>query len=296
MAISNFSTSNAFLLLSGSGPEQTFLVDFEGGLPAAEVVERSGPFPGASKELGRAAPTPLLMSLALPLPAGMARLAAEVATDIGGAYSGSVVLADMNFKPRAEMTFDGALATELRLPRLDAAGRSLGVLGLALQAEKSRLLSEPKSSLQQPAPTGRRWMVNNFELGIDGVDCSRVLSVDLPRIVRVALASDTGGGRLRRPTLAPGRSTLGPMTVRFHMGTDTGWAKWADSMAQGQTEERAAKVTLLDTDRRRVLGTIELRVGLRSLQIERIGLGGQSGLTLVAELYVETIRLDLQAK
>jgi hypothetical protein len=193
--------------------------------------------------------------------------------------SGSILAVRADGAVAGALDFSRAVVAETALPRLDAAAKSQAAIALTIEPERTR-----HRAASGPAPAWgvkqKQWLTSNFRLEIDGLDCSRVSSIDA---LTIASASPVDFPALR---------------VTLAASTQQSWVDWHEEFVlQGLNDdahERSGALTYLAPDLKTELG----RVKLSNLGIFRLAPppGKQTGdaiARVVAELYCERLELVL---
>jgi phage tail-like protein len=226
--------------------------------------------------------------------------------------SGSIVGADANGRTQWETQFQNALLLETTIPALDASTKEPGYLTLAFLPERVAEHKGPAAAgaaAAAAAATGeptraKQFIVSNFRLELDGLDCTRVARID-PFTVKQEITTVSSGGEAREPTKVPGKLQFPNLVVTLAASGATAetWQGWAgDFVIAGRSDDRHEKngtITLLGPDLTSVVARIRLHnVGICRFERTRSAVGGgaagvEAGQHLTAELYIE--RMDLEA-
>jgi len=190
--------------------------------------------------------------------------------------SGAVVSADFNHNEKARREFTNALITEVTIPALDGASKDPAYLTVTFSPET--VTNVPGSGLPVQAPKQKAWLPANFKLVIQGVDTTRVASVDSFTWKQKIIENPTGGLSVVLDA--------GDLAVAFPGASLPSWQRWYDSFpTSGFTnEERNGVLELVGQD-----GTV-LDVSLFNLGLYRLDPNSGAGQRRVkAELYCERL-------
>ncbi|CAI9398605.1 hypothetical protein [Aestuariimicrobium sp. T2.26MG-19.2B] len=179
--------------------------------------------------------------------------------------------------------------TELHVafPLLDATRSERGVVTATLHAGRlHRTAGSPAASATPKEARQPQWLVNNFRLTIDGLDCSRVSRVQPPEVV-VTIPS-TAVGERREPTGAVS-SRVGNLSLQLEDAT--GFFAWYEDVVQGGNNgtagERSGRLECLAPDLKQVLFSVELTgLGIMRIAPQWTATSGKPSTTEV-DLYCE---------
>jgi hypothetical protein len=105
--------------------------------------------------------------------------------------NGAIVEYDVQYNEVSRLNFSNALITEICVPTLDAASNDTGRMTIKLTPEStSRTASKSGKATNYTIPVSqKKWLSSNFQLTIDGLDCTHVNRVDAitvkQRVMRV---------------------------------------------------------------------------------------------------------------
>ncbi len=269
-----------------------------GGMRATQQVQ---PVPGSDDvrwSRGPARPAPLLLAFELPLAQAVQSWLKFTGTLLMSRPQGALQQVDTGGKPAFELQFSDAVVTEVRLPRCDVGERIPGRLTVGLQPERVKWLG-PGAAMTAPAavvaaPARPVWNSHQFKLDIKGLDCSRVRAIEPVVVSQDAIATVDQG----RFELLPGRCRCGNLVLYLPLLQAKAWLEWqAKAMELDANEERDGVLTLLASDMKTVLGTLTLYgLGLLSLQPRKDESPAAGTIELVAEMYMQRVRIDLAPK
>jgi hypothetical protein len=184
-------------MLELDGVDAGWLASAEGGFAVADVVEEK---PGADRVVHKHLAGVKYTDIQLGFGPGLSKGLHEWITDtLEGKHlrkNGAVVTADFDFKERERLTFMDALISHIDFPALDASSKDSAKLTLGLAPEQTRRVkgSGGKLAGQLGAKTAK-WLLANFKLEIDGLDCTGVSQIGPISIQSVAAEQAIGERR-----------------------------------------------------------------------------------------------------
>jgi hypothetical protein len=90
----------------------------------------------------------------------------------------AIVVGDMNGREISRLEFTDALLREIKFPALDASSKDAAAIEIKLTSHQVRRKAGAGESLAANTQTKKQWLVSDFRLQIDGLDCTRVDSID----------------------------------------------------------------------------------------------------------------------
>jgi hypothetical protein len=211
------------------------------------------------------------------------------------ARDGAVLHCDQTFTVRRERAFQGAFIAETAFPALDAASKSPGPLTVRITPATVQPDADPGSKLQSTIGKGvsKLWLVSNFRLEIDGLDCTKVARIE-PFSVRrpIEIAQDARG----RPTLQPGPIDFPNLRISLAASSSNSWQDWHEAFVVGgsnaDADERTGSISLLAANLSTELARIEL-AGLGILRLSTDAPEGSASVIprVTADLYCELMTL-----
>ena len=144
--------------------------------------------------------------------------------------NGAVISADFNLNEKARREFTNALITEVTFPALDGASKDPAYLTVTFSPDS--VADVPPSGLPVQAARQKAWLPANFRLVIDGVDTTRVASIDSFTWKQKIIENPTGGSSVVLDA--------GDLGVFFPSASLPSWQRWYDNFAVGgdATDER----------------------------------------------------------
>jgi hypothetical protein len=215
--------------------------------------------------------------------------------------TGSVVAFDFDGKARRSCRFKDALIEEITIPAMDASSKAPAFLTIRCQPEEIiwDYYDRPDAAVIGAGLGARptRWLSANFRLRIGELPCQHVSKVDAFTIRQRIMEST-----VNQPGVG---STKEPVSLEFPNikvtlpGVDIGpWHEWfSEFVIRGrndQENELQGTLEFLDPTMKETIASVEFsQVGIFSLAPEKTGAGGESSTRYVAELYVESMAINL---
>ena len=185
--------------------------------------------------------------------------------------SASIRSGDSSWNERSNRHASQAYISSVTIPALDGASKETGYLAVDLSCDKVATLQPSGQPIQ--AAKQKAWLCSNFVVEIDGVDTSRVATidsftwkcdVDADGVAFVLSVSDIG--------------------VTFPRSSLASWQHWYDGLIAGSNDERQGALTLLGAGHGGVCTFSLSNLGLYRLS----SVPGAAG-RVKAEMYVEQL-------
>ena len=264
-----------------------------GGAIAADLVIADGPGPFAEKHIGglRYEPIELMVDLSLDKV-----LYGWIADSWKMNYSrrdGTVVETDATGKARVEHEFFHALINEVTVPEMDSTAKQHAYLTVKIAPEFTRRKKASGTVLKVAKPQQQQWLPSNFKLEIDGIDASKVTTIDSFTVTQ-KLPNDRVGDT-REPLIEPTSVEFPNLRVTVAAsGADT-WRAWFDTFVINRKgKEKNGNLTFLSSDLKTRLGAISLRnVGIFRLEEGSRVAGSDMTGRVVATLYCQSMELSV---
>ncbi len=266
-----------------------------GGEPIAEVIsEQPGADRVVKKHLGPLGYEPIRVEAGTGMATGFYDWIRETLERRPAPRTGSLVALDFNFREVQRTNFFNALITEIAFPAVDASKKEPANIAVTFAPEAVRFApgsGQPMSSVKQGPTAQKRLIPAYFRLRIDGIDCTRVATID-PVLVRQKVNFDAAGaGRPSGSRLLPtGILEISNLVVTLNEAGAASFYAWRDDfLASGNSadiRERNGTLEFLTPDLKTTLFVLTLKhVGIFSMGAE------QAGATRIvrAKMYVEDV-------
>ena len=231
------------------------LLAAEGGDAYADVISEAGDATGVvQKHLGAVRYSDLTLVFDTGMTDEFFKLVTELLDRKVNRINGVVRVLDANGRERVRAEFTKALVTDFTLPALDGASRERGQMTLRLVPEKATWRKGSGQVVQVPVTPQRPWLISNFRLRIDGLDCTRV-----PHIEQLTF--------LRR---AAGPLSVPDLVVTVSEASAADWQNWHEDFViggnNGPAQEKSGTLELLTPD----LGSALMTLTFAGLGIYRL--------------------------
>ena len=206
--------------------------------------------------------------------------------------NGAVIAADYNYREQSRLNFFNALITEIGLPALDAASKDAAKMTVKFAPESTQR-SPGKGDQLRVVAKQKAWLVSNFRLGIDGLDCQRVNKVEALTIKQKIVENPVGEGRtygLEIPNLV----------ITLPEASAESFYAWHEDFVIGgnnsDKNEKNGRLDWLTPDGRFSLGTVEFRnLGIFKLTPDKLESGSDGIRRVKAEMYCEDMLFKFNA-
>jgi T4-like virus tail tube protein gp19 len=266
-----------FLLLDGT--PAGFLVSVDGGAATADVVAERGSAPFVRKRLGPVRYEPITLSFGLAVAPAVFEWIRSAWAGESEQRSGSILTVGADGDVVGGLDFSSAVVAETTLPRLDAAAKSQATIQVTIAPDRT---SRRKGSGPMPPwnVKQKQWIASNFRVAIDGLDCSRVSSVDALTI------------RTASPVDFP------PLRVTLSASTQQSWVDWHEEFViegvNDDAHEKSGTLSYLAPNLATELGRVKLsNLGIVRLASESGAQSQDAVPRVVADLYCERFELAL---
>lgn len=209
---------------------------------------------------------------------------------------GSVVTADADGNATSERRFTNARVTGVTVPTLDGSSKDAGYLAVTFEPELIR--TQPGSG-KVPASTAKpakQWLCSNFRFELDGIETTRVATIESFTVTNAGVQDVVGDGR--DVTREPTRPQFPNLVVSVSAASAQSWQTWFDDFVVGgdndRSKEKSGAIVLLASDMSTELGRIALHdVGICALRPPALGDTTQTVARFSAELYCDWMELHV---
>jgi hypothetical protein len=193
--------------------------------------------------------------------------------------SGAIIAADFNYAEKTSHRISQAFITEVTIPALDAGAKDPAYLAVSVSAPTVTVDASSAGQTVQGAKQ-KAWLPSNFVFEIDGMDTSRVASID----------SFTW-----KCSIAPDGSPVfdvSDIAVTFPPSSVSSWRAWYQSLASGADDERSGALTIVGANDGAVITFNLSNLGLYKLSYTATkGKSGATKRVMRAEMYCERMHL-----
>jgi hypothetical protein len=208
---------------------------------------------------------------------------------------GSVVTAGFDGNATSERRFTNARVTGVTVPTLDGSSKDAGHLTVTFEPELIR--TQPASGkVPASVKAAKQWLCSNFRLELDGIDTTRVATIESFTVTNAAVDDVVGDRRdlTREPTLPQ----FPNLVVSVSAASAQSWQTWFDDFVVGGNNDRSkaksGAMVFLGPDMSKELGRIALHnVGICALRSPTLGDATQTAARFSAELYCDWMELHV---
>ena len=193
--------------------------------------------------------------------------------------SASVVAIGTRAEEAARRSFQSACITEVTIPALDVQSTQVAQIAVTFSTQKVRDV-KPSGLPVTPAAKQKAWLCANFRLKIDGLDASRVASIDSFTWKCAIVDGGSLGLDVSNITLSCGNASL------------PDFQKWLANQQSGASDERNGTLTIVGAGGGGVLTLSLFNLGLFALRPDH-PIGGLPNGRFNAELYVERLAFSV---
>jgi phage tail-like protein len=279
------------------GVKTGFLKSVEGGGPVAEVIsEPQGSSPYFKKHIGPVGYEPFALRFAL-------SIANDVYDWINASWTGNyqrkngaIVTTDQELTAVSQREFFNALLTETTIPALDGSSKEPGYLTITFAPEYTKT---SKASGKVAAPTNNKqklWLPSNFRVTIDGLDCTKVRSVESFTVKQSVVTDDIGDARDYQKE--PGKLEFPNLAITLMESSAESWFDWFESFViKGNSEDKKEKngsIAFLAADLKQELLRVDLfNLGIFKIAVDKSDANADRVATVTAHLYCERMELHI---
>ena len=280
-------------LLKLDGVEVGVLRSFEGGDVTAEVIhERVGPSYVVRKHIGPPRYEPITLEFGLSMGAPIRDWIQSSLTMNYQRKNGSIIVVDYNFNAVREIEFFNALITELTIPKMDGSSKEAAYFTLKIQPEMTHAKKASGKISAKLNTKTVQWLTSNFRLNLDGLDTSKVITIDELAIKGNLIQEDIG---ITRDYMVEPTSVEFPnLKITFSAVTAQSWEDWFENFVikgnNDEGQERHGSITCLSPTLTEELLTIELSsLGIFSLKTEKAEANVDQVQRMTAQLYCQSM-------
>ena len=211
----------------------------------------------------------------------------------------TVIKADFNMNAISERTFHQSLLTEVTIPELDAHSKDLGRLALTFTPETMVMASKSgKVGVEPPTKKPSTFLLSNFRLTIDGLDCKRVSRIDPLTVTQKVTIQ--GAGAARDFHMEPGSLDVPMLKFYLPAGHAQPFKDYFKHFVleghDGDSDEKSGKLELISPNLTTVLATITFgNLGIYRIAEEEMPHGYEGVEQFSVEMYCETMTFAMGA-
>lgn len=290
----SYVAANVFLSIGGA--PCGFIKSVDGGGISAEVIqEPSGPAYFVKKHVGQPRYEDLTLQIGFSMSSAVYAWVANSWAMNNEPKTCSVTACDHSMDAKDTTEYTNCLITETVFPACDGSSKEPSYLTIKVAPEFSRAVAPvqpPAGSLAKQQ--NKVWLPSNFELKIDGLDCTKVNKIESFTIKQAAVTNNIGDAR--DMAKEPGKLEFPNLRITFSEVNLPAWKAWFDSFViQGNNDdlqERSGTLTLLTPNRQEALLAVRLHnLGICKLEREKAEAAADQITRWTAELYCERMEL-----
>jgi phage tail-like protein len=272
--------SSAAFFLELDGINCGAVESVEGGEATSDVVKaQAGADYFLSKHLARLRYEPLTLTIGLSLKKMVYDWIAAAWTAHPVRKNGAVIAADSQLTAKTRRTFTDAHISETMIPALDASSKDEALLTLKITPELVRS-EKTGGKLANGSDNPKKWLASNFQLQIDGLDCTRVNSLSSFTVTR------PNSAKIDFPNLG----------ITLPESQATTWIAWHEDFVikgnNGESQEKNGSLTFVSTDSKPICGIRFFNLGIFRLALQPPTQAGQIR-HIRAELYCQRMEFRL---
>lgn len=294
------SMSSRFVLTLG-GVQAGFLKSVDGGDITAEVVQEAHD-PTSTYFFKKHIASVKYEDFAVEVDFSLADAVYDwiAATWTGRHYrkDGSIIICDSDFNAISEQQFFHASLSEVTIPTCDALAKNPVPMQLKFSPEITRMnKGGGRVSFLDKGKLGQKqWSPSNFRLEIDGLDCTRVVSVGSFTVKQILSTHNVGETR-DYEKISKGIEFPNLKITLPEMATQS-WQAWFEDFVvrghNGDAQEKGGALVFLGADRKAELARITFfNLGIFRLGADKAQAGSDQTRTVTAELYCQ--RMEFKA-
>ena len=272
-----------------------FLNSVDGGAPVAEVISEAGPTSFIKKHLGPIKYEPFVLKLGLAMSKELSDWISASWNSNYARKNGAVVTTDFNFVAVSQREFSNALITETTIPALDGASKEPASLTLKLAPEFTRT-SKGSGKVDAAKVNQKLWLPSNFKVAIDGLDCTKIRSVNSFTVKQSVASDDIGDAR--RYLHEPGKIDFPNLEITLPETAAKTWFDWFEDFAikgnNDESKEKTGSIAFLSPNLAEELMRIDLfNLGIFKIEYDRTEAQSDQVATVTAHLYCERMALHV---
>ena len=291
-------SGNSSLILDGVNCG--FLKSVDGGAISAEVInEPAGPSYFVKKHIGQPRYQEFEVQVGLNANKALYDWIAQSWVMKYQRKSGSIVAMDYQLNAKSQRQFTSALITETTVPALDGSSKEPAYLTIKFAPEIIRTLkSADKPAGDYGKSEQKLFLPSNFQLQIDGLDCSKVNRIEPLTVKQTAITDDIG--EARDHLKEPGKLEFPNLKITVAEAAAQPFIDWhEDFVIQGNNDEKKEKngtLTLLAPNRKDVLARIKFfNLGIFRVQPPKTEANADQLARVQVEMYVERMEFEFVA-
>ncbi|MEI7832219.1 MAG: phage tail protein [bacterium] len=208
------------------------------------------------------------------------------------AKNGSILSCDATHNVVREQQFTNGILTATTFPKLDAFAKEAGYITLVITPETIIEAVPSDAKITGIANSKiKTWSSSNYRLEIDGIDCTRIRSIE-SFTVNVEVEKKKVGDAAQRINLVPTRLKIPDLSFDISESASDTWRQWADDMiTKGTNTKKNGRIILLDQTLKNEVGRIEFQgLGIFHLTTSSLESNADKTISIKTELFCEQMK------
>ena len=285
-----FSSERYYLELDGKAVG--FIKSIAGGDISAEVIqERAGPDHFVHKHIGAPKYDEVTIEVGFSLDEALYEWIAQSWKADFRRRDISIYTLDQNNKIQRQDEYFNALISEVAFPKIDASSKEAGFMSIKFAPEYTRSKKgSGKLGITQAKGQQKSWLLSNYRVEMDGLDCSRVSQIT-PFTIRQIMTQVAGGER-RDYEIEPTSLEFPNLTIKLAESHAESWYAWHEDFVikgnNGAEKEKSGTLTLLSPNLKSELARVDLAgVGIFKITRDKVEANADQIKRVTADVYVE---------
>ena len=209
--------------------------------------------------------------------------------------NGAVVAADFNYQEVSRLNFFHALVSEIGFPALDGGSKDVGSITVKLSPEYTQRQTGKGNQLgASSVKAQKQWLRCNFQLLIDGLDCTKVNKIDAITVRQTV--TQNAVGELRDYEQEPAYLDVPNLAVTMPEANAEDFFDWIEDFVikgnNGQNGEKAGTLEFLGANMKDTFFTLSFHgLGICKVTPLRNESGAEGIRRVRAEMYCEEMSL-----
>ena len=278
-------------MLELDGVDAGWLASAEGGFAVADVVvEKPGADRLVHKHLAGLKYTDIQLGFGTGLSKGLYQWITDTLAGKPQRKNGVLITADFDFKERERLTFTDALISHIDFPALDASSKDVAKLTIGLAPDQTTKAKGSGGKLAGQLGTKTvKWLLANFKLEIDGLDCTGVSRIE-PISIKSVAGEHTIGER-REIEREVSRLEIPDLVVTLSEAKADSFDAWHEDFVikgnNGDDKEKSGKLEFLGPTKETLFTLSFSGLGIYKLAPSAQTAGVEAVRRLTASMYCE---------
>lgn len=284
-------------MFSLDGVNCGLLKSIDGGGIAAEVInEPAGPSYFVKKHIGQPKYEDVSMQVGFSMTKGIYEWIKQSWSMNYQRKNCNITALDYSLKAKSAREFDQCLITETTIPACDGSSKEPAYMTITFAPEFTKSIAATGKDADQFGKNEQKiWLPSNFEIKIDGLDCTRVNKIDSFTVKQTTVTDDIG--EARDALKEPGKLEFPNLRITFAAVDAASWQNWFDGfVVKGNNDESFEKggtLIFLSPNRQTQLAKITFHnLGIFKLENDKAEANADQVRRMTAELYCERMEFE----